>query len=119
MQVSQRKLLIVCFCALLSSAQAQQSELIVSGPMLGQVELRTALIWIELSPRVKTASIRYWKKSEPQQISQQDFNGVLGREFNPVKFIIGGLEFNTSYSYDFMLNGKPSSLKGDFTTKDL
>jgi alkaline phosphatase D len=119
MQVLKRKLLIVCFLGLFTSAYAQFTSLVVSGPMLGQIELRTALIWIELSPDVKSASIRYWKKSEPQHVFHEDYHGALGKEFNPIKFLLGGLDFDTNYAYDFILNGKPSTVRGDFITKDL
>ena len=119
MLVLQRRLLIVCFYGFLSTANAQPAGPVVSGPMLGQVELRTAQIWIELSPEVKTATIRYWKKSDPQKVFHQNYHGELGKEFNPVKFFIGGLDFNSDYAYDFLLNGKPAAVRGDFTTKDL
>jgi alkaline phosphatase D len=119
MCISKRNLLIVFFYSLLSTSIAQPSHLIISGPMLGQVELRTATIWIELSPNVRTATIRYWKKADPQKIFLQDYHGPLGKEFNPVKFSIGGLEFNSNYEYDFLLNGKTSAGKADFTTMDL
>ena len=119
MQFSKRNLLIVFFYGSLTASFAQPASMVISGPMLGQVELRTAIIWIELSPDVRTAAIRYWKKSEPQKIFQQPYTGQLGREFNAVKFFIGGLDFNSNYEYDFLLNGKSSLAKGDFTTKDL
>jgi alkaline phosphatase D len=119
MQFSKRNLLIVFFCGLLTASFAQPSSLVISGPMTGQVEMRTAIIWIELSPEVKSATIRYWKKSEPRKILQQHYHGQLGREFNPAKFLIGGLDYNSNYEYDFLLNGKPSAASGDFTTKDL
>jgi alkaline phosphatase D len=119
MCISKRNLLIVFFYGLLSTSFGQSSALIVSGPMLGQVELRSAIIWIELSPKVRTATIRYWKKSDPQKIFRQEYHGLLGKEFNPVKFLIGGLDFNSNYEYDFLLNGKASAGKAEFTTKDL
>lgn len=91
---------------------------IVSGPMLGPVELRDAKIWIEVSPQVKSVSLLYKKKGETRSKSIV-YKGTLGNEFNPLQLTIGGLEFNTTYEYQFIIDGKPSPAKGEFTTKDL
>ena len=45
---------------LLSLAQPR----IISGPMLGPVELRDAKVWVEVSPEVKTVSLQYNKKGD-------------------------------------------------------
>ncbi|MFI5154531.1 MAG: alkaline phosphatase D family protein [Chitinophagales bacterium] len=121
MQANQRTLLIVCFYSVISqtSAQRNSNNLIVSGPMMGQIELRTATIWLELSPTVKKATIRYWKKNDPSKQILQKYSGLLGKEFNPVKFEIGGLDINYTYVFDFILNDNPSLVKGEFSTKDL
>ena len=91
---------------------------IISGPMLGPVELRDAKVWVEVSPEVKTASLQYNKKGENKSKTVV-YKGVLGNEFNPITFTLGGLDFNTTYQYKLILNGKPTANGGDFTTKDL
>ena len=91
---------------------------VVSGPMLGQVEYRDAKVWIEVTQSVKSVSLQYKKKGEVR-IKTILFKGALGNEFNPLQITIGGLEFNTTYEYQFIIDGKPSSAKGEFTTKDL
>ncbi|NCU06209.1 MAG: hypothetical protein GXC73_19805 [Chitinophagaceae bacterium] len=53
-----RILMLACFF-LASAAKAQ----LVSGPMLGPVELRTAKLWIEVKPG-SSADLWYWKKGE-------------------------------------------------------
>lgn len=91
---------------------------IVSGPMLGPVELRDAKVWVELAPSVKKAAIQLNKKGETAQRTLT-YNGELGKEFNPIQFIVGGLEPNTVYEYTILTNGKPTAAKGEFQTKPL
>lgn len=91
---------------------------IISGPMLGPVELRDAKVWAEVSPEVKTASLHYNKKGELKSKTVV-YKGALGNEFNPITFTVGGLDFNTTYQYRLVINGKPTAYGGEFTTKDL
>lgn len=91
---------------------------IISGPMLGPVELRDAKVWVEVSPEVKSASLQYNKKGELNKKTIVH-KGELGNEFNPIAFTIGGLDFNTTYQYLILINGKPSGKTGEFTTRDL
>ncbi|HEX4878081.1 MAG TPA: alkaline phosphatase D family protein [Chitinophagaceae bacterium] len=91
---------------------------IISGPMLGPVELRDAKIWVEVSPEVKTVSLQYNKKGETK-LKTVAYKGELGNEFNPISFTVGGLDFNTTYQYKVLINGKPTANGGEFTTKDL
>ncbi len=91
---------------------------IISGPMLGPVELRDAKVWVEVSQEVKTAAIQYNKKGNVKS-NTIAYKGELGNEFNPIKFTIGGLDFNTTYQYKIILNGKAAGSGGEFTTKDL
>ena len=95
-----------------------QTSGIVSGPMLGQIELRDARIWLEVSADVKSVSLQYKKRGDGKTKTVL-YKGQLGNEFNPLQVVIGGLDFNTAYEYQFIINGKPSAAKGGFTTKDL
>src|SRR5436190_8448610 len=92
---------------------------VISGPMLGPVELRDAKVWVEVSPEVKTVSLQFYKKGITANSKTILYKGELGNEFNPIQFTIGGLDFNTSYEYKILINGKPSDKGGEFTTKDL
>jgi alkaline phosphatase D len=100
---------------LISISHAQ----IIAGPMLGPVELRDAKVWIEVAPQVKKVQLQYYKKGEPAKIKSVITNAELGNDFNPVEFVIGGLDYNTTYEYRFVVDGKPAVQKGEFTTKDL
>ena len=91
---------------------------IISGPMLGPVELRDAKVWMEVSPEVKAVSLQYNKKGEVKSKTVL-YKGVLGNEFNPLQFTVGGLDFNTTYQYKIWINGKATANAGEFTTKDL
>lgn len=86
--------------------------------MLGPVELRDAKLWIEVSPEVKSVAVRYNKKGD-FKFKTVSYRGTLGQEFNPIQLTIGGLDFNTTYQYQFLIDGKLTAAKGEFTTKDL
>ncbi len=90
---------------------------IVSGPMLGQVELRDAKLWIEVAPSVKKVQLVYKEKAGAAKTI--DHKGTLGQEFNPITFTVGGLEPATTYTYRFLVDGKFVNQFGEFTTKDM
>jgi alkaline phosphatase D len=92
---------------------------IISGPMLGPVELRDAKVWVEVSPEVKTASLQYYKKEDAKKVKTIIYKGELGNDFNPIYFTIGALDFNTTYEYKISVNGIVTAKGGQFTTKDL
>lgn len=102
-------LLLICVLSL----QAQ----IVAGPMLGQVELRTASIWLEVTPTVKTVILHY-KPEGAKAGKTMSYKEALGREFNPIRIDIGGLEPATRYQYAFIIDGVTMP-GGTFTTKEL
>ncbi len=108
-------ILPVLLISIFSSSQPR----IISGPMLGPVELRDAKVWVEVSPEVKTVSLLYNKKGDRRTIKIINYKGELGNEFNPIRFTVGGLDFNTAYEYKLWINGKNSNKGGEFTTKDL
>ncbi len=87
--------------------------------MLGPVELRDAKVWVEVSPEVKTVSLRYNKKGDVNSTRTILYKGELGNDFNPLQFTVGGLDFNTTYEYKIWINGKATLKGGEFTTKDL
>jgi alkaline phosphatase D len=86
--------------------------------MIGQVELRDAKIWLEVTPAVKNIQLVCSRKGSTAK-TIIPFKGTLGKNFNPVHFVVGGLEPATTYQYHFLIDGKPSKQGGTFTTKDL
>ena len=104
--------------AFLSFIVTQVSPQVVSGPMLGPVEYRDAKIWLEVTPQVNSVSLQVKKKGDTKTRTIL-YKGQLGNDFNPLQITVGGLEFNTTYEYQFIIDGKVSPAKGQFTTKDL
>ena len=110
-------LLISVVCVFIANAQKK----LISGPMLGYVEHREALIWIEVGKEVKSAELKYWKSGKTSDFIRQTYDGKLGRPFNPIKFVLVALEINTTYEYEVILDGQSLSLPYPtrFTTKEL
>jgi alkaline phosphatase D len=104
----------------LSSAILAQANKLISGPWAGNIELRTAMVWLEVSPEVKKAAIKY-KDSSAASEKTVVYNGTLGKDFNPIKFELNGLNLNTTYWYEVYLDGKKISLDfpTSFKTKEL
>lgn len=109
------------FLTVFSLSAFAQTELI-SGPWAGNVEMRTAAIWLEVSPQVKKVSVQYAPTLQPDRAQQLEFS-VKSKQsgFLPVKFSLNNLEPNTTYQYSIKLNGKKISLpfNTEFTTKPL
>lgn len=106
--------LLVCMTI---SVSAQKS--LVAGPMAGSVELRDAIIWLEVSPSVKQAAIRYYVKGKPATAQTETYKGELGNRYNPLKITLVNLQPGTTYQYDVLLNGQKTPLPAPltFTTK--
>lgn len=109
-------LLLLIFSGIFTRGISQ----IVSGPMLGYVELRTARVWVEVKPG-STAELWYWKKGTTQAkkvVAQSE-----GKWFAPLIFDLVGLDMNTTYEYAVLVNSKvsqkPSKADGELTTMDL
>lgn len=113
------KNLLASFVLLFVSVIACSQPRIISGPMLGPVELRDAKVWVEVSPEVKTVSLQYNKKGDIKTSKMIVYKGELGNDFNPLYFTVGGLDFNSTYEYKIWINGKATQKGGEFTTKDL
>ncbi len=110
--------IIACLLLLVFSSIGQSQPRVMSGPMLGPVELRDAKVWVEVSPEVKTVALQYNRKGDAKT-NLINYRSPLGNDFNPVCFTVGGLEFNTTYQYKILVDGKPTASAGEFTTKDL
>jgi alkaline phosphatase D len=114
------KKIFLSFVAVAAFIQLQAQSLI-SGPWAGNVELRTAVICMEVAPKVKKVAVRVYPSGDSTQMKAINFKGALGKAFNPIKIELNALDFNTTYSYKIFLDGKLISLpfETQFTTKDL
>jgi alkaline phosphatase D len=98
-----------------------QSQRLISGPWAGNVELRTASVWLEVSKDVKKVVVEYHTNTAPNEKKQIQYQGLLGQAFNPVKVELNGLTPNTAYEYTILLDGKKQTLpfSTTFKTPDL
>jgi alkaline phosphatase D len=96
--------LLFLFIAFSGTVKAQNG--IVAGPMIGYVEHQSALIWVEVEPKVKSVCIEYWPLGSNADKSQQCFTGTLNQEFNPVKIELNGLKINTAYQFQVIIDSK-------------
>ena len=112
-------LIFYFFPVLYVKAQIQKQDAIISGPMLGQIEIRTAVLWLQVSKQIASVELEYWKEGLPGTSHINKYNGPLGAEFNPVHIELGGLEMGCRYNYQFILNHIKSKAAGAFRTKDL
>lgn len=96
-----------------------QTKGIIAGPMLGQVEMRTARIWVEAGSDAKNVAIKYWQKGDTKNTATKNFVFDANNDFKPMQVEIGGLDINTTYEYAILYNGITTTYRGSFTTKDL
>lgn len=119
-----KKITALLFLANLLTANivlAQKEGPIKSGPMLGNVELRTAIIWAELNSGATSVKLTYWK--EGVQTSRKTVRPIDGSkwDFRPVHFELVGLDPATTYQYEIESGNQVKVEKriGTFTTKKL
>jgi alkaline phosphatase D len=115
-----KKLILLCLSVsfFFSASMAQ----LVAGPMLGQVELRTAKVWVEVKPG-SAVELWFWKKGNMNAAQRLTATTQANQWYSPVTFDLVALDMNTSYEYQVFVNNKsnkkPAAADGEFTTKDL
>lgn len=113
-----------CLSILLSSlfepAKSQDTSLLIAGPMLGYIEHREALIWLQVTTEVSSIELKYFSEKDPNNIRTVTYRGVLGEPYNPEKIVLDNLMMNTKYVYEIYLNHKKQDFPYPltFTTKD-
>jgi alkaline phosphatase D len=112
MTATLRLLLIFILSAL--SVFAQKLE---SGPMLGYVEHREALVWIAVDSTVHTAQINFWKTSSPLVKRKLTKKITSDDAHIPVSFILNELDLNSEYNYEILLDGKKQKIDVPCTLK--
>ncbi len=111
------------YCILLfvfSKSVAQQNKLI-SGPWAGNVGLRMATIWTEVSPLAKKVSVKYFSNNYTKKEFVVNYIGELGKDFNPIKIELNGLNFNATYNYKLFIDDEEikTNFPTKFTTQDI
>ena len=110
---------------------AQKNISIISGPMLGHTELRTAKVWIQLSKETPALYLSYQKKNDKSSMSKkisaynQTFNTGIVEAQNTfglynIKFTLTALDPGTTYTYAIGIKSTPSLplITGEFTTQE-
>ncbi|HNP54930.1 MAG TPA: hypothetical protein PKK69_09930, partial [Ferruginibacter sp.] len=103
------------------SSLAQSTKRLISGPWAGNVEMRTATIWVEVTAAVQTVSVSYYPEGKKNEMQTVRTINQPDRDFYPVKINLTGLQFGTRYIYIVALDDQPvsTSFETAFTTKDL
>ncbi len=112
---------VLFFVMITNLSFAQRTKGLVSGPMIGNMGMRTATVWLEVSPSVKKLAISYYPEQDKTAMRKNEYKGELGKAFNPVKFELEGLDFNTTYRYSIWIDGVEinTPYPTRFTTNDL
>ena len=98
-------------------SQTNQQLGLVSGPMLGNLQHRTASIWIETDPNVSVAEIRYFPADTPAHIFKSMAGNLFSSGFNPITFTLTALEPGVRYNYEIWINQKKLSFDYPLTFK--
>ena len=92
---------LVFFIGFASLLSAQKPAEVMSGPMLGPVEFRTANVWIELKEGIDEVSLLYWPKSKTKTSAKKIFQKKTTTGFpNIYKWQVPQLEPGSSYQYN-------------------
>ena len=97
----------ICLVLLLFTSSlgfGQNSDFIQSGPMLGYVEMREALVWVQYKEPVETY-LKVWEPGAQDTINTTIQNSN-NESANVIKFIITDLEPGRIYQYDIYVNNK-------------
>ena len=110
-----KKFFLTFFLFVFVTAGFSQQKKLVSGPWAGDVQMRTAIIWAEVTPNVKKVAVQFYSATNPAKKYIVFYKGLLGNIFNPIKMSLYELDFNTTYYYSLIIDGK--EIKTPFVTK--
>ena len=110
--------IILLFISINSSAQ---NKPLISGPWAGNVQIKTATIWAEVNSTVKKVAVQYYLTNNAAVKKTIAYKGELGKDFNPVKIELTGLEMNSKYNYQLIIDDKviTTAFPTTFTTQEL
>lgn len=104
--------------AIIFLASAYTQAQVISGPMLGHTELRTATVWMQFTPDVKEASATYYKKGTTTK-QTVNFNINSGYAHTATATLVD-LEPATNYAYTITIDkSKTIAASGELTTQTL
>jgi alkaline phosphatase D len=82
---------------------------LISGPWVGNVTIRNATVWAEVTPNTKKVAVKIFPVNNTANVKIVNYTGVLGNDFNPIKIDLNGLDMNTKYQYIMLIDGKEIS----------
>ena len=109
-----KRLFFLLLACLSLSSYAQ----LISGPMLGPVELRDAVIWVEVGPATQNVQLSYSPQGPGGTAVRIDRKIEAGQPSTPIRFVLPDLQPATTYAYTLLVDGKLRP-GGTFTTKTL
>ena len=111
--------LLLLFACSFSNLQAQNNT-VVSGPLLGHIDLRTAKVWMQYKPGINNIMLRYGVKgSNKSNFKTAFFYPELSMYHNIVVYELVGLEPGTSYEYNLVSANNIIIKSGELTTRQL
>ncbi len=114
-------IIIIMTTFALQAQKVSSKSILVSGPMLGYVEHREAMLWMEVSKEAKIIQVKYWDINQPKFVNTFEYKGLHGNKYNPIKIQLKNLEMNTQYQYHIWINGIIQKLEfpTTFKTKEI
>jgi alkaline phosphatase D len=86
--------------------EVASTKKLVAGPMLGYVEHREAMVWIEVTLEVREAKIVYYPIDSPSKSNYVNLEFWQEGSSPRVHFYLPELAINTTYQYDIYLDGE-------------
>lgn len=104
-----------------NTPQPAYAKGLIAGPMLGYIEHREALVWIEVDRQVKKAGIEYYPVGAKQIEGSIYIDLSDGQTPTTLQFRLPELSINTTYQYDVFIDGTKQTFAypTQFTTRQL
>jgi alkaline phosphatase D len=104
-----------------SAQKKQEPSIVIAGPMIGHVDLRTATIWVQLENNFTRAQL-FWEEKGGKNLSRPSANFVFSEgPFKTATAVMTDLKPGTTYKYTITVNMlKPRTIStGEVTTQQL
>lgn len=103
-----KHLLLLVLCVAATPLFAQKKYL-KSGPMLGYVEMKEALLWAQTTQSAEV-SFEFWPADQPARVRQTDKVRTHKEAAFTAKCVADELEPGVTYQYRLLINGKKIAL---------
>lgn len=101
-------------------AVQSQDKTVVSGPLLGHIDLRTAKVWMQYQPGINNIMLRYGVKgTKKNNFKTALFFPELSIYHNIVVYELVGLEPGTTYEYHLVSSTNNIIRSAELTTQQL